>query len=166
MSMPRQAAIITGVLSEKRAGGPQRTGSTKAERVELLARVPLFAGLSKRHVRKLAEAATDARFRPLTTIVREGTPGDTFFVIVEGEANVVRGTRATAKLGSGAFFGEISLIDGGPRTASIVSKTPMLTIRLSRSAFNKMLKLEPPIGVKILEEVARRIRERDKPLTG
>jgi CRP-like cAMP-binding protein len=114
----------------------------------------------------LADVATDGRYRPFTTIVREDTPGDTFFAIVEGQANVVRGTRTAAKLNPGDFFGEISLIDGGPRTASVVAQTALLTMRLSRPAFYKMLKMEPKIGVAILQEVARRIREREKPLTG
>ncbi|HEY1330022.1 MAG TPA: cyclic nucleotide-binding domain-containing protein [Actinomycetota bacterium] len=165
--MARQGAVIAGAMGS-RGTRPRNDakGSSRAERVELLSRVPLFSGLSKRQLRRLAEVAADARYRPFTTIVREGTPGDTFFAIVDGNASVVRGTRATAKLRPGDFFGEISLIDGGPRTASIVAQSPMLTVRLSRAAFNKMLKLEPKIGVAILQEIAHRIRERERPLTG
>jgi len=161
--MGRQASIVNVLKTGDR--GPRKTGSTKAERVELLSRVPLFSSLSKRNLRKIAEAATDARYRPFATIVREGEPGDTFFAIVDGTAKVVRGTRKAATLQSGDFFGEISLIDGGPRTASVIAESTMLTMRLSRATFSRMLKADPKIGVAILQEVARRLREREKPLT-
>ena len=162
--MTRQTAFIQA-LSGVPPSSRGRKGSTTAQRAELLSRVPLFSGLSRRHLRQLAESCTDARYRPGTTMVVEGRPGDTFFVIVEGEAAVLRGVRRIAKLGAGDFFGEIALLDGGPRTATVEAITQILAIRLSRSAFNQMLKVEPKIGVKILDEVARRIREREKLLT-
>jgi CRP/FNR family transcriptional regulator, cyclic AMP receptor protein len=142
-----------------------RRGSTTAQRADLLSRVPLFSGLSRRHIKHLAEAATDAMYRPGTTIVLEGKPGDTFFVIVDGEADVLRGVRRIARLGAGDFFGEIALLDGGPRTATVEARTPVLAMRLGRATFNQMLKVEPKVGVKILDEVAHRIREREKLLT-
>ena len=121
--------------------------------------------MTRRHLRQLAEACTDARYRPGTTIVLEGKPGDTFFVIVEGEAVVLRGVRRIARLGPGDFFGEVALLDGGPRTATVEAMTPVLAVRLSRATFNRMLAIEPKIGVKILDEVARRLRERERLLT-
>jgi len=169
--MPRHTAFIEA-LATGAAGGTRRprktgrVGSTTAERTALLQGVPLFQALSRRHMRRIAEVCTDARFRPGTTIVQEGAPGDTFFTIVEGEADVMRGTRRAARMGPGDFFGEIALLDGGPRTASIVARTLVVAIRLNRTGFARMLKADPGIGVKILEEVARRIRERQKPLTG
>jgi CRP/FNR family transcriptional regulator, cyclic AMP receptor protein len=162
--MTRQTAFIQA-FSGVPASQHGRKGSTTAQRAELLSRVPLFSGLSRRHLKQLAEACTDARYRPGTTMVVEGRPGDTFFVIVEGEAVVLRGVRRVAKLGAGDFFGEISLLDGGPRTATVEATTQVLAIRLSRPTFNQMLKVEPKISVKILDEVAHRIREREKVLT-
>ena len=159
--MTRQTAFIDAL-----SGAPPRRqgrrGSTTAQRADLLSRVPLFSGLSRRHVRQLAEAATDARYRPGTTIVLEGKPGDTFFAIVDGEADVLRGVKRVAKLEPGDFFGEIALLDGGPRTATVEARTPVLAIRLGRATFNQMLKIEPKVGVKILDEVAHRLREREK----
>src|SRR5207247_4672333 len=108
-TMGRQTAFIQA-LSGVPPSAPRRKGSTTAQRAELLSRVPLFSGLSRRHLRKLAEACTDARYRPGTTIVVEGRPGDTFFVIVEGQAAVLRGVRRAARLGPGDFFGEIALL--------------------------------------------------------
>jgi CRP/FNR family transcriptional regulator, cyclic AMP receptor protein len=160
--MTRQTAFIQALSGVPPTRG--RKGSTTAQRAELLSRVPLFSGLSRRHLRQLAEACTDARYRPGTTIVVEGRPGDTFFVIVEGEAAVLRGVRRIAKLGPGDFFGEIALLDGGPRTASVEAITMVLAIRLNRSTFNQLLKSEPRVAVKILDEVAHRIREREKGL--
>jgi CRP/FNR family transcriptional regulator, cyclic AMP receptor protein len=169
--MPRQTAFIASLTTGSPGAGTRprragRVGSTTAERAALLEAVPLFQGLSRRHLRRIAEVCTDARFRPGATIVQEGAPGDTFFTIVEGEADVRRGTRRVAQMGPGDFFGEIALLDGGPRTASIVARTPVVAIRLNRAGFARMLKADPRIGVKILEEVARRVRERQKPITG
>jgi CRP/FNR family cyclic AMP-dependent transcriptional regulator len=160
----RQTAFIDSIsgVPPRRQG---RRGSTTSQRADLLSRVPLFAGLSRRHVKRLAEAATDARYRPGTTMVLEGKSGDTFFVIVDGEADVLRGVRRVARLGPGDFFGEIALLDGGPRTATVEARTPVLAMRLGRATFNQMLKVEPKVGVKILDEVAHRIREREKLLT-
>jgi CRP/FNR family cyclic AMP-dependent transcriptional regulator len=157
----RQTAFIdslSGVPPRRRG----RRGSTTAQRADLLSRVPLFSGLSRRHIKLLAEAATDARYRPGTTIVLEGKPGDTFFAIVDGDADVLRGVRRIAKLGPGDFFGEISLLDGGPRTATVEARTPVVAVRLGRATFNQMLKVDPKVGVKILGEVAHRLREREK----
>jgi len=162
--MTRQTAFMdafTGVRPDRRG----RRGSTAKQRADLLSRVPLFTGLSKRHIKQLAEACTDAHYRAGATIVQEGAPGDTFFVIVDGEAAVLRGVRAIAKLTPGDFFGEIALLDGGPRTATVQARTTVLALRLNRSAFNRMLKMEPKIGVQILDEVARRIRQRERLLT-
>jgi CRP/FNR family transcriptional regulator, cyclic AMP receptor protein len=157
----RQTAFIDSLsgVPPRRQG---RRGSTTAQRADLLSRVPLFSGLSRRHIKQLAEAATDARYRPGTTIVLEGKPGDTFFAIVDGDADVLRGVRRIAKLGPGDFFGEISLLDGGPRTATVEARTPVLAVRLGRATFNQMLKADPKVGVKILDEVAHRLREREK----
>src|ERR1051325_4357227 len=92
---------------------------------DLLGRVPLFAGLSKRHLRGVAHIAREQRFDEDATIAEEGKRGDDFYVIVAGEAKVVRRGRTVAKLIPGDFFGEIALLDGGPRTASVVAATPL-----------------------------------------
>src|SRR5207237_7507846 len=92
---------------------------------ELLARVPLFGSLSKRHLRSVAGIAKEQQFRENQTIAEEGRPGDDFYVLLSGQAKVVRRGRTVARLMPGDFFGEIALLDGGPRTASVVTETPV-----------------------------------------
>jgi CRP-like cAMP-binding protein len=128
--------------------------------IALLAGVPLFAGLSRRHLRRLAGLAEEVRFGAGRTIVQYGSRGNTFFVIVEGTVKVLAGysSRAFARLGPGDFFGELALLDGGPRTASVVAEMPVVAIRIPRAEFRKMLKSEPDISIKLLEELSRRLR--------
>ena len=139
-----------------------KTSATKQPGVRLLAKVPLFSGLSQTHLRALAQLAEEVRYSPGRMIVRTGTPGIAFYVIVEGTAKVVRGKIASAKgtwaLGPGDFFGEMALLDGGPRTASVVAETPLTTIRIERAPFRQMLKAEPDIALKLLEVMATRAR--------
>ncbi|HEU4355613.1 MAG TPA: cyclic nucleotide-binding domain-containing protein [Actinomycetota bacterium] len=136
--------------------------SSKKPGVRLLARVPLFEGLSQTHLRSVATLAEEVRYSPGRMIVRTGSPGAAFYVIVEGTAKVLRGKIATAKgtweLGPGDFFGEMALLDGGPRTASVVAETALTTIRIERGPFRQMLREEPDIALKLLESMALRMR--------
>jgi CRP-like cAMP-binding protein len=128
--------------------------------VALLAKMPLFAGLSRRQLHHLAGLAQEVRLGAGRTVVQYGSRGSAFFVIVEGSAKVTAGysARALARLGPGDFFGELALLDGGPRTASVVAETPLVTIRIPRAGFLKMLRSEPDIAIKILAELSRRLR--------
>ena len=132
---------------------------------EALADVPLFSGLSKRHLKHVASLAEEESHPQGATLAQEGKPGDTFYVLLEGEAKVVRGGRKVARLLPGDFFGEIALIDGGPRTASVVGETPMQTLTINRKRFQKMLEEDPSIVVQMLEELARRLRNVNRSLT-
>ena len=134
---------------------------------DALARVPLFSALSTRQVRRLAELCEEQRYMGGATIVRIGDPGDTFYVILEGEAKVVSGSgRLLSRLIPGDFFGEISLLDGGPRTASVLAETPLLLSALSRAAFQKVLTAEPAVAVKLLQHSAAMLRRLERPATG
>lgn len=125
----------------------------------MLEELPLFAAVPKRHVRKIAALTREARFSPGTAIVRKGERGDDFYVILDGEASIVRGSGLPAiKIGPGAYFGEMSLLDGGERSATVIADTDMLCLRLSRTPFLKMLKGEPEITLGMLRELAARIR--------
>jgi CRP/FNR family cyclic AMP-dependent transcriptional regulator len=151
----------TMATTSKRAPASPKPAAKKPG-VRLLATVPLFTGLSQTHLRSVASLAEEVRYSPGRMIVRAGTPGVAFYVIVEGSAKVLRGTIASAKgtwtLGPGDFFGEMALLDGGPRTASVVAETPLTTIRIERAQFRKMLKEEPDIALKLLESMAARMR--------
>ena len=100
-------------------------------------------------------------------VVRIDDPGDTFYVILEGEAKVVaRSGRVLSRLYPGEFFGEISLLDGGPRTASVVAETPLLLSGLPRGAFQKLLMAEPAVAAKLLQHSAAMLRRIERPTTG
>ena len=149
-------------------GGSTPSGRPRPDRplgkrgADLLAQVPLFEGLSRRHLKQLAEHADEISFREGETIVEEDQPGGSFFVIVEGEVKVVQGGRAIATAGPGEFFGEISLLDGGPRSATVVADTPVVAIRLFKSSFDRVVTEEPQVAGKILAVVARRLREAER----
>src|SRR5207249_10173992 len=126
--------------------GARAGGRDMARRAtELLARVPLFAGLSKRHLRAIASIAEEKRFDEGTVIAKEGEPGEDFFVIVEGQASVPRGSRNVARPMPGDFFGEIALLDEGPRMATVVAETPLTVMTLNRKPFQAVLEREPTI---------------------
>jgi CRP-like cAMP-binding protein len=159
-------AVATGGISAARTTGPPRPDRPLGRRgADLLGQVPLFEGLSRRHLKRIAEHADEIAFREKETIVEADQPGGTFFVIVEGEVRVVRGNRTIARAGPGEFFGEISLLDGGPRTASVVADTPVVAIRLFKASFDKVVREEPGVAGKILAEVARRLRQAEKTVT-
>lgn len=126
---------------------------------EAIAQVPLFSSLSHRYLKRLADLTEEQRFMEGATVVKEGDIGDTFYVILEGEAKVVHGSGRTAnRLYPGDFFGEISLLDGGARTASVVGETPLTTLALRRKDFLKLLQLEPHVAVKLLQHTAGLLR--------
>lgn len=159
--MPRITPSVTAMLrppSDRRTRGRR----TRAQDAELLAGVPLFAGLSARHLRRLASVATEARFKPGATIVQEGTAGEAFHVIVEGWARVLHNGKSIARMGPGDFFGEVALLDGASRTASVQAVTDLHTIRIYRREFLALLQTEPTITMKVLAEIARRVRQRSR----
>ncbi|HKZ75440.1 MAG TPA: cyclic nucleotide-binding domain-containing protein [Actinomycetota bacterium] len=133
---------------------------------DVLARVPLFAGLSRRHLRQVAEHADEVGFRPGETIVQAGMLGGAFFLILEGEAKVTKGRRTLLTLRPGEFFGELALLDGGPRTASVVATTPMVCIRIFKRAFDRLVREEPGVAAKMLAVLAGRLRRVEKSITG
>lgn len=134
---------------------PEATGALW---VNVLRELPLFAGLSKRHLRHIAEIARESRFSAQSTIVREGTKGEVFYVILDGRVSVARSGRQTIRLEAGDFFGEMALLDGGERSATIQADTDVLVLTIARPDFMRMLETEPSIALGILKELATRLR--------
>jgi CRP/FNR family cyclic AMP-dependent transcriptional regulator len=132
---------------------------------QLLAQVPLFSHLSRRQLKRLADSATEERYMEGAAVVREGEQGDSFFVIVEGQARVenVRG-KTVNHLVPGDFFGEISLLDGGARTATVVSETPLRMMVLTRKAFRKIVTDDATVASKLLEYAAAMLRRLERPV--
>jgi CRP-like cAMP-binding protein len=134
---------------------------------ELLGHVPLFSHLSRRQLKSLAESASEQRFMKGAAIVREGDEGDSFYVIVEGEARVADAKgRTVNRLLPGDFFGEISLLDGGARTATVMSETPMRMLVLRRNAFRKIVSTDSTVASKLLVYAAGLLRRLEHPVSG
>ncbi len=130
--------------------------------IELLARVPLFEDLPRSYLGRVAALAEESTFNAGRVVVKKDEAGRAFYVIVEGTARVVKGriisARTEAELGPGDFFGELSLLDGEARSATVVAATPLRTIRIERAAFRHLLRDEPNLALKVLEGMARRTR--------
>ncbi len=159
--------IASGGVGRRATDGlPKRADRPLGKRgTDILGRVPLFSGLSRRHLRRLAELSDELSLPRGATIVEAGMLGGTFYVILQGEAKVVQRNRTVARLRPGDFFGEISLLDGGPRTATVIAETPLVVIRIYKRQFVKLISEERSVAVKVLEEVARRLRSIERPLT-
>ena len=117
--------------------------------LDVLVDVPLFADLSRRHLGKVAALARTKRFPARTSIVTAGTNADAFYVILDGKATVRAGNRRIP-LTTGDYFGEMALLDGGVRSASVVADTEMLVMAIPRRGFLKLLESEPKIAISIM----------------
>jgi CRP/FNR family cyclic AMP-dependent transcriptional regulator len=137
----------------------QRPRRTKRETLVALSGVPLFAGLPRRHLQRVARESDEQTFARGDTIVQEGLLGEAMFVVLEGEAKVVRGGRKVAAMVPGDFFGELSVIDGGPRTASVVAETPMRVLRVFRRTLTALWRDDPKLAIRVLDGMVRRVRE-------
>jgi CRP-like cAMP-binding protein len=120
--------------------------------------VPMFSECSKRELLLIARSAKEVTHRAGTTIAREGERGIGLFVILEGECEVTIGGKRKASLGPGDFFGEVALLDGGPRTATVTALTQVRLVGITGWVFRGLLMEHPTIALKTLEAVAGRLR--------
>jgi len=123
-----------------------------------LAAAPMFADISKRHLKAIAEVTAIRGFAANTVVMTEGTPGSSFLVIMEGRAKVTRNGRTVARLGAGDFLGEISLIDPGPRTATVVATDALTCLDLAGRDFRRILEANPQLAMRVLRGLAHRFR--------
>ncbi len=132
---------------------------TKQRRLELLARVWLFEQCSRKELNVLESATTEMELPAGKLLTQQGEIGRHFMVIVEGEVEVTRDGTQIAVLGPGAFFGEMSLLDGKPRAATAITREPTHVLMLTTEAFNEVLTTMPSVDRKLLTVVAGRLRE-------
>jgi CRP/FNR family transcriptional regulator, cyclic AMP receptor protein len=140
-------------------GGPQ---VDTREIAALLASVPLFSDCSKRELAVIARAAKEVSHAEGFVLAREGEQGIGMFLIVSGTAEVTIGGKPRAKLGPGDFYGEIALLDRGPRSATVVATSPIKLLGLTEWVFRGLLKEHPGIAAKMLQIVAARVRKSSK----
>jgi CRP-like cAMP-binding protein len=129
----------------------------KDAKLELLKSVPLFAKCSKRELTMIASVADEVDLPSGKDLTREGASGREFVVIVEGAADVRRKGRRINQLGDGDFLGEIALLAGTPRTATVTTTTPVRALVLTAPAFRSLLRRTPGIQLKVLEALAERL---------
>jgi CRP/FNR family transcriptional regulator, cyclic AMP receptor protein len=127
--------------------------------IEWLRQVPLFSACSARELRAIAGVVKEVDHPRGTVIATEGDPGVGLFVIVDGEAEVTIGGKRMAILRRGDFFGEIALLDGGPRSATVAARTDIRLLGLTEWVFRGLLQEHPSIAVKTLESMASRLRD-------
>lgn len=123
-----------------------------------LAGVPMFSACSRRELAVIAKAAKEVSHKAGTVVAREGERGIGLFLILEGTARVTIGGKTKAKLGPGEFFGEIALLDGGPRTATVTAVTDVKLAGITEWVFRGLIMEHPSIALKTLESVAGRLR--------
>jgi CRP-like cAMP-binding protein len=126
-------------------------------KVELLKRVPLFAGCSKSELRELAKTADELDIREGTVLTREGRTGKEFFVLIDGTANVTKGGTKVAELKAGDWFGEIALITDSPRTATVTATSPGDILVITDRRFRSVVETMPSIALKVLSRVGERL---------
>jgi len=129
---------------------------TRRQTATALAGVPLFADFSQKHLQRLAADTDELTFEPGDAVVREGELGETLFVVLAGEGKVVRGSRKVGTVLPGDFFGEVALIEGDRRTASVVASTPITAIVMHQRDFDAMQRELPHVAEKIHEAVHAR----------
>ena len=126
--------------------------------VAAIQRVHFFADLSRQQAEQIARLLRERPFAKGETIIREGSGGAAFFIIHSGEAMISRKGIHVATLGPGDFFGEIALIDGGPRSATVTASTDMVCHGLTFWEFRPLVQRNGAIAWKLLEALARRLR--------
>ena len=129
----------------------------KNAKIELLKRVPLFERCSKRELAEIAMLADELDLPTARDLTKQGASGREFIVLVEGEAEVVRGVRVVNELGPGDFVGEIALVSGKPRTATVRTRGPSRVLVVSASAFRTLMRDVPSIKDKVLAAVTARL---------
>jgi len=126
-----------------------------------LAAVPLFLACSKRDLQIVVRHTELVEVPAGTEVITEGAKGDAFFFILAGEAVVRRRGRKVATLGPGRFFGELALLDPGPRDATVVAQSPLTLGVLGARVFRAILRDVPSMSERLLRGMAQRLREAD-----
>ncbi len=133
-----------------------------SSKTALLRKVPLFSGLSQRQLGQVAQLTDEVEVSAGKRLATVGDVGRELFIIVNGEAVVTLKDRRTVRLGPGEFFGEMSLIDGGPRSATVDAATSMKLLVVANREFWGLLNEAPPLAGKIMRTMSQRLRDAEE----
>ncbi|MFN0095423.1 MAG: PEP/pyruvate-binding domain-containing protein [Dehalococcoidia bacterium] len=147
-------AVTTGNAKPEAANGTQ----TRTNPIKALTSVPLFAGLDPKQAAEVAGLLKERRFTDGETVLMEGSGGAAFFLIESGEAIVTIKGEEQARLGPGDFFGELALIDGGPRSATVTAAGALRCYGLTLWEFRPMVEKNGAIAWRLLEALAKQLR--------
>jgi CRP/FNR family transcriptional regulator, cyclic AMP receptor protein len=129
----------------------------KNAKIELLKSVPLFSECSRKHLNEIAGIADEIDLRDGKELTKEGQPGREFFVLIEGTADVTKGSRRVNRIGPGDFFGEIALVRQTPRTATVAATSPIRALVITERSFRSLLEHQPEIQGKVMSALAARL---------
>ena len=137
---------------------PSAASLKQDDKIERLEAVPLFQACTRRQLRAVARIAGVFDAPADAVIIRAGEPGEEFFLIVEGTARVHVSAKKRLRLQPGDFFGEMSLLDGEPRSATVVAETPLRLLVIDRRNFSALLDQAPGLTQSLLVTLCRRVR--------
>ena len=133
--------------------------ATVEQRIELLGAVWLFSGCTEDELGRIGALTRPREIAAGTEVTRQGDEGNEFFVVVEGDATATVDGDEVGTIGAGGFFGEMALLDGAERIATVTAATPMKVLVLDRHDFNEMLAIAmPEVTPRLLEVVGARMR--------
>ena len=133
----------------------------KNAKIELLKGVPLFSECSKSELARIAQVADEIAFPAGRTLIEEGKPGREFFVIADGTVDVRRGGRKLPQRGDSNYFGEMALLTGKPRNATVTTASPVRALVITDRAFKGLLHDVPSLSPKLLASLAARLAAQD-----
>jgi CRP-like cAMP-binding protein len=132
---------------------------SREQTIALLAATRLFAGVDAEGLARIANRISELEVMAQRVIARQGEIGTGFFIIAAGSVRVIRDGATLAELGPGDFFGELSVLDGKPRNAQVVSTEPTTCLALASWDFEAVVRDQPSVALAILRELAGRLRE-------
>ena len=127
-------------------------------KVDRLANVPLFARSSKRDLEFLASEVDEMNLPAGKTLITEGQPTESFFILTKGNVQIIRHGKPVAKLGPGDFFGEIGMLSRGPAVATAITDGPVDALVLSHAQFRDAIKSKPDLAMEVIAAMAERLR--------
>lgn len=131
------------------------------EKLDLLHTIPLFARFDRKHLERLGMLTEEVDVPAGKVLIRQGELGDDLMIIVSGAVSVERDGTEVNRLGVGEFFGEIAVIDRGPRTATVTSETPCRLLVVNHRDFHALMEEFPEVAAQVLATLAHRLRRLD-----
>jgi CRP-like cAMP-binding protein len=137
-------------------------GRRRDPKVERLSHVQLFSACDRRELSRIAQLAEEVEVPSGRVLIRRGDPGREAFVISDGRAKATVPGKKSALLGPGDCFGEMALLDGAPRTATVTAESDMQLLVLGSREFSTLIEDVPAIGRRVLAAVAERVRKAER----